>query len=343
MRCLFRSLILGLCLLTLGVGTVLAAEAPDKRVALVIGNSNYTNAPVLKNPVNDASDMAKALKKLGFEVIEVENANKQKMDRAIVNFGAKLSHGGTGLFFYSGHGLQVNGRNYLVPIDAELATEGALRVETTDVDLVMDQMQVAQTRVNLIILDACRSNPFERRFRSMSRGLAPVDDAPEGTLIAYSTSPGKVASDGSGANGLYTAELLKAVSTPGLKAEDVFKTVRIAVSKDFEWRADAVGGLVAYRGFLFQAGDRTCPDASGAARAPSRCRAAVLDLDQGQQGRGGFPGLSQALSQRAVRRSGKQPARGAATAQASAAGEGRGGDAAQALAARSECLGRRSL
>ena len=224
MRCLFRSLILGLCLLTLGVGTVLAAEAPDKRVALVIGNSNYTNAPVLKNPVNDASDMAKALKKLGFgKVIEVENANKQKMDRAIVNFGAKLSHGGTGLFFYSGHGLQVNGRNYLVPIDAELATEGALRVETTDVDLVMDQMQVAQTRVNIIILDACRSNPFERRFRSMSRGLAPVDDAPEGTLIAYSTSPGKVASDGSGANGLYTAELLKAVSTPGLKAEDVFR------------------------------------------------------------------------------------------------------------------------
>ena len=209
-----------------------AETVPEKRVALVVGNGSYQNAAALKNPVNDADAMSKALKAIGFDVIEVKNATKQQLERSVGEFGRKLACGGIGLFFYSGHGMQVNGKNFLIPVDAELANEGALRIETTDVDLVLDQMAVAQTSVNLVILDACRNNPFERRFRSISGGLAAMNDAPKGTIIAYATSPGKIASDGSGANGAYTKALLGAITMPGLSVEDVFKRVRMAVETE---------------------------------------------------------------------------------------------------------------
>jgi hypothetical protein len=226
-----------LCLITFltlsaiaGIGDACAAPS-EPRFALVIGNSAYRNAPPLKNPINDAREMAKALQELGFSVIRVENGTKQQLDHAIGQFSAKLAQGSVGLFYYSGHGIQENGHNYMIPVDAELAHESSVMLETVDIDVVLQLMNMAQTRLNLVILDACRSNPFERRFRALGRGLAPIDQAPQGTLVAYSTSPGKVAFDGDGANGLYTAELLKAIRVPGLKVEEVFKTVRIAVSK----------------------------------------------------------------------------------------------------------------
>ena len=127
-------------------------------------------------------------------------------------------------------GLQVRGRNYLVPVDAEIDSEASTRVAAVDMDLLLEQMAEAKNRVNVVILDACRNNPFERRLRGASRGLAAVDAA-RGTLIAYATAPGAVAADGEGANGLYTEELLQALRVPGLKVEEVFKQVRVAVAK----------------------------------------------------------------------------------------------------------------
>ena len=204
-----------------------AREEP--RIALVIGNSAYREAP-LRNPVNDARAMAQTLRELGFTVLAHENATKRTMEAAILAFGRRLAEGGVGFFYYAGHGLQVRGRNYLVPVDAEIDSEAATRIAAVDVDLLLEQMAEAKNRVNVVILDACRNNPFERRMRGASRGLAAVDAA-RGTLVAYATAPGSVAADGDGANGLYTEELLQALRVPGLKVEEVFKRVRVAVTK----------------------------------------------------------------------------------------------------------------
>ena len=196
-----------------------------KRIALVIGNSSYKDSP-LKNPVNDARDMAATLRKLGFDVIEKTDASQKDMNRAIAQFGEKLRSDTVALFFYAGHGMQVRGKNYIIPVDAQVTSEASARVETVDVDSVMDQLAVSP--MNIVILDACRNNPFERRFRSPGGGLAQMD-APKGSLIAYATAPGKTAADGSGRNGLYTQELLKSIQTPGLTLEAVFKRVRNGV------------------------------------------------------------------------------------------------------------------
>lgn len=201
----------------------------EARIALVIGNSSYREVP-LRNPVNDVRAMARTLRELGFTVLAHENANKRTMETAIIEFGRRLAEGGVGFFYYAGHGLQVRGHNYLVPIDAEIDSEAITRVAAVDVDLLLEQMAEAKNRVNIVILDACRNNPFERRLRGASRGLAAVDAA-RGTLVAYATAPGSVAADGDGANGLYTEELLQALRVPGLKVEEVFKRVRIGVAE----------------------------------------------------------------------------------------------------------------
>lgn len=200
-------------------------QAAEKRVALVIGNSAYPTSP-LTNPVNDARDIAAALRRLDFTVIEKTDASQKEMNRAIAQFGEKLTNDTVALFYYAGHGMQVKGKNYLIPVDAQITSEASARAETVDVDTVLDQL--GHSPFNIVILDACRNNPFERRFRSTSGGLAQMD-APKGTLIAYATAPGKVASDGSGRNGLYTQELLKNLHTPGLPLEAVFKRVRNGV------------------------------------------------------------------------------------------------------------------
>jgi uncharacterized caspase-like protein len=207
-----------------------AQGAGVKRVALVIGNAAYKEQP-LKNPVNDAKAMAAKLRQIGFQVIERTNATKSQMEKAVADFGEALNAGAVGLFYYAGHGLQVGGRNFLVPVDATITSEQRVRLETLDVDVVLDQMEAAKSGVNLLILDACRNNPFERRFRATGGGLAQIN-APQGTLIAYATAPGKVAADGDGANGLYTAKLLQHIATPGLPVEEVFKRVRIDVSRE---------------------------------------------------------------------------------------------------------------
>lgn len=176
-----------------------ADAAQDKRIALVIGNAKYRES-MLKNPVNDARAMAKALRAFGFEVIERTDVTQKEMNRAITQFGQKLSGGGVGLFYYAGHGMQVRGKNFLVPVDAAIEGEQAVRSESVDLDLVMDQLVYA--RVGMVILDACRNNPFERSFRSGAGGGLAQVDAPKGVLVAYATAPGKVAADGTGKHGL---------------------------------------------------------------------------------------------------------------------------------------------
>jgi hypothetical protein len=218
----------GILLAGLLATTALAQERDASRVALVIGNGAYKDAP-LRNAVNDARSMSTRLTALGFEVITAENADRDAMQRSILKFASKLQGETTGLFYYAGHGIQSRGRNHLLPVDAKVASERALRFESVDVQVVLEEMAFAGNRINIVILDACRNNPFERRFRGGSRGLAAIDAA-RGTLVAYATAPGSVAADGDGSNGLYTSELLAALAVPNLKAEEVFKRVRVAVT-----------------------------------------------------------------------------------------------------------------
>lgn len=198
-----------------------------KRIALVIGNADYQSAP-LRNPVNDAKSMARALRNVGFEVMEYTNATQETMETAITQFGYKIKRGGIGLFYFAGHGLQVKGENYLVPLKAKIDKEQQVKYRSVNLGLVLAEMDAASNSMNIVILDACRNNPFKRSFRSATRGLASTM-APTGTFIAYATAPGSVTADGDGDNGLYTQELLKKLRIPGLTIEQVFKKVRAAV------------------------------------------------------------------------------------------------------------------
>jgi uncharacterized caspase-like protein len=278
---------------------LVAAGTPafaSKKVALVIGNGSYAEAP-LKNPPNDARAIAATLRRQGFEVILRENATKVQMNEVVADFGEKLSEGDTALFFFAGHGMQVQGRNYLIPTDARITSEQRVRLETLDIDAVLDQMAAARARVSMVILDACRNNPFERRFRSVGGGLAQIN-APEGTMIAYATAPGKVAADGEGSNGLYTQELLKALAQPGLKAEDVFKQVRIGVARasngaQVPWEASSLTGPCPGRGTVARPGRR---------RPRRRSRGDVLGFGQGVERSGRTARLSRHVPDRHVRR-----------------------------------------
>ncbi|MDT5121954.1 MAG: hypothetical protein QOC96_1436 [Acidobacteriota bacterium] len=228
----------------------LSQEGTEKqngqRVALVIGNSAYTNAPRLKNPVNDATDIADALSRLGFNVDHGVDLNQKQMKFMIREFGKKLKAGGQGLFYFSGHGVQLRGRNYLIPVDADITSEADVEDQGVDANLVLGLMDEANNGLNVVILDACRNNPFARSFRSAGSGLAQVD-APTGTLIAYATAPGRVAQDGVGRNGTYTAELLKQMRVPGLAVEEMFKRVRANVrqqtgGEQVPWEASSLIG-----------------------------------------------------------------------------------------------------
>jgi hypothetical protein len=224
----------------------------SKRIALVIGNGAYASAPPLKNPPNDARDMAATLKTLGFDVMSGVNLNQRDMKRLIREFGLKLKNGGSGLFYYAGHGVQSKGRNYLIPVDANIQSEAEVEDSGVDAALVLNFMDDAQNGLNIVILDACRNNPFARSFRSATDGLAQID-APTGTLIAYATAPGRVASDGAGQNGLYTSELLKQMQTPGVSITDVFMRVRAEVmkqtgNKQVPWEASSLVGSFYFAG-----------------------------------------------------------------------------------------------
>jgi hypothetical protein len=201
------------------------------RVALVIGNSDYPEAP-LANPVNDANSMTKILEALDFKVIKRTNVNRAEFKQAIRDFDDILSSSnGVGLFYYAGHGLQNEGVNYLVPVDAKINRAYEIDDEAIEMHLVLRMMEYKNNPMNIVILDACRNNPYKRGFRDFTRGLATPDFAPKGSFIAYATAPGEVASDGDGKNGLYTQELIQALEKPNLTIEEVFKQVRNNVAR----------------------------------------------------------------------------------------------------------------
>jgi len=230
-----------------------------RRVALVIGNGDYRSAPRLTNPTNDAADMSAALRKLGFDVVDGKNLDRRGVDDAIRTFGRKLDRADLAAFFYAGHGLQVAGKNYLVPIDARVERPGDLALDAVDVGVVLAQME-AEQRVNLIFLDACRDNPLARslarslgaRSASVGQGLASIQSA-LGTMIVYATQPDNVALDGEGRNSPFTAALLKHIGDSGIDIATVIRRVRAEVvtatgQKQVPWdHSSLIGDVVLAR------------------------------------------------------------------------------------------------
>ncbi|MDC7789280.1 caspase family protein [Rhodoplanes sp. TEM] len=228
----------------------------QERVALVVGNGAYRHATPLPNPPNDAADVAAALRRIGFTVIEGRDLDKHGLEDRIRAFGRALDRASTALFFYAGHGLQVAGKNYLVPVDAKLERPGDLSFETVEVGQVLGQME-AEARVNLVFLDACRDNPLARtlarslgtRSASVGTGLASIQSA-VGTMIAYATQPDNVALDGDGRNSPFTTALLKHLPTPGLDIAVTMRRIRSDVvaatrSRQVPWdHSSLIGDVV---------------------------------------------------------------------------------------------------
>jgi len=237
------------CILTATLGLLLwsttAVAMVEPRTALVIGNGAYRDAP-LRNPANDARDMAAKLRELGFQVIERSDADRQTMRQALREFEQQLrQRRGVGLFYYAGHGVQLKGQNYLIPVGVDIRQEFEIPDEGIDAEAVLRAMESAGNGFNIVILDACRNNPFARSLGS--RGLARMD-GPAGTFIAYATGPGAISQDGgAGRNSPYTRHLLATLNTPGLSLEQVFKQVLVAVEQDtggsqIPWVASSLRG-----------------------------------------------------------------------------------------------------
>jgi len=200
----------------------------ETRIALIIGNGDYARANLrLANTVNDATAMQRALQQAGFQTIVRLNATRLDFYRAVDEFSTKIARDphAVGLFYYAGHGVQSDGVNYLIPVDAEIESDADLEADAFDVGRVLRGMGAAQNEMNIVILDACRDNPLPRSRRGMERGLARMQ-APSGTFIAYAAGPDQSAQDGGrGGNGVFTGELVKAMGEPGLPLEQMFKRV----------------------------------------------------------------------------------------------------------------------
>jgi uncharacterized caspase-like protein len=241
------------------------------KTALVIGNGAYRQAP-LKNPVNDAQAVASALKLLGFQVIQRENASQREMLEALREFSHQAAKSQVRLLYYAGHGVQIKGRNYLMPVDAEAQSEDEVAQRGADLSEVLERLAIVRGGINLVILDACRNNPFNvalaqladaRGYRTRAigapttNGLAPVQ-APSGTLVAFSTAPGSISIDNAlQGNSVYTKHLLTHLNIPGLPVERLFKQVRSAVAQETHqqqvpWETSSLMGEFCFR-----------PDAAG--------------------------------------------------------------------------------
>lgn len=206
----------------------------ERRVALVIGNATYKVNP-LKNPVNDSTDMARSLRSVGFDVIEANNTTLAQMREVIRRFADKLDNSDVGLVYYSGHGVEVKGKNYLIPVNADIKREYEVVDQAFDASQFLEMMDNIRgpnnKRVNILIVDACRNNELQKSWRSTNNGLARMD-APGGTFISFATAPGRVAADGTGRNSPYTKHLLQALKQPNVPIEQVFKVVRRNVMEE---------------------------------------------------------------------------------------------------------------
>ncbi|WP_299044449.1 caspase family protein [uncultured Tateyamaria sp.] len=245
---------------------VLAGLAPaawaEERIALIIGNSQYSSVAPLNNAVNDAEIMSETLRAVGFDVTLVVNSTQIDLKRAIAQFGRRLRAGGrdtVGLFYYAGHGVQSFGSNYLLPVDASLSDAADLDLVAFEASSVLRQMASARNRTNIVILDACRNNPFEDIADLNDNGLAEMK-APTGTYLAYATAPGAVAFDGVGENSPYTAALAEAIQTEGAPIEAVFKQVRVAVLEKTSGAQTPWDTSSLTQDFVFRAGRQLTPD-----------------------------------------------------------------------------------
>jgi|GEM_PF-5419964 len=227
----------------------------QRRVAIVIGNAAYSGESALANPVNDANDMAATLEDLGFKVIKLLDGDKDQMNDKLEEFDDELKKGGVGVLYYAGHGIQHQGENYMIPVDARLKNPPDLKREAIPVNKILDWMEYAQNDLNIVILDACRNDPFTRRWRRDYRGerpslavvpagLANTNAIPE-SLIVYATSPGDYAEDGEGRNGTFTSHLLQHIRTEGLDVAVMLRRVRAGVKqetgeKQIPWSASSI-------------------------------------------------------------------------------------------------------
>lgn len=245
MQCLFRGFILGLCLLALGAGTALSAEPPGRKVALVIGNGGYQHVTHLTNPTNDAQLIARTLQGLGFNLVgggAQLDLDKASFDRAVRSFSQAMQGAQVALFYYAGHGLQADKANWLVPVDANPTSRQDLDLQAVNAGLVLRKMDGGGAKINLMILDACRNNPFAgdggghhrhehgQRLDRLLGGLAEMK-TPEGTLISYAAQPGNVAQDGVSADSPYSTALAEAMLQPGLDLFGVFNNVGLKVQQ----------------------------------------------------------------------------------------------------------------
>ena len=242
----------------------IGASGQPARVALVIGNQAYGEGS-LKNPVNDAQAIKEALESCRFQVTLLTDADKRAMEGAIATFGERIRNAGVGLFYFAGHGIQLKGENYLVPIGARLDQEADVAYSGVNVGQVLDRMESARASLNVVILDACRNNPFQRSWHrgAGDRGLALVS-APSGSLVAYATAPGATAADGDGEHGLYTGALLGELRVPGVKLLDLFQNVRARVKdasrgQQIPWESNSTLGDFYFRPLAVQPGGPAQP------------------------------------------------------------------------------------
>jgi formylglycine-generating enzyme required for sulfatase activity/uncharacterized caspase-like protein len=261
--------------------------AKEGRVALIIGNSTYKDAP-LANPANDAADLANALEKKGFTVLVRENVGERGLKEAVDTFAKYLKKGGIGLFFFAGHGIQLKDQNFLVPVDIGFESETDISYKSVSAEYVLSRMAEAGNRVNVVILDACRNNPFQEARRSVKGlGVMNVGRAEKGTFIAYATSPGSTALDGQGRNGLYTKHLLNALDSQDSDIDKVFGLVRTGVVRDTDgaqvpWTSSSVIGS-----FYFNAAEDIAalqrPAQSFAAKPEAQTEATLPPYDPVQE------------------------------------------------------------
>ena len=266
-----------LCLVCLLPTSVVAQRnltvSGEARVALVIGNGAYKDSP-LANPVNDATDIATALRQHGFKVILKRNAGTREMRQTIREFGNELRRADVGLFYFAGHGVQVKGENYLVPVGADIGSEAEAEDLAINANLALRTMEESQVKVSIVILDACRNNPFARSFRSASRGLAQMNAA-TGSVIAFATAPGSVAADGAGRNGTYTKHLLASLNQGDSDLLKVFQRARAGVVKETAGKQTPWESTSLVGDFYFRPGAQT---AAAPPAAPEASHPATIEL-----------------------------------------------------------------
>ena len=207
-----------------------------ERIALLIGNASYRSAP-LRNPVNDVNAMSRKLRSLGFTVIAKHNLNRQQMRQAVKSFRQRLRRGDTALLYYSGHGVQVEGQNYLLPINNGIMDAFDISDGGVSLNFLLGNLNSSFAKEKIVILDACRDNPFKSRIKNLSKGLTRVGGSlGTGTLVAFSADSGQVSNDGRGANGIYTKHLLRHIGTAGISLNQMFMRVRRDVAKETNGR-----------------------------------------------------------------------------------------------------------